>query len=385
MPEQKRASSKSYYSGGTLRIVVILLAAAMLGSGAYFAYKRTRPHPEDSRLNPNTESVPPPGIAPFDPKPLMDKVRARLTSDKIRFAVLGDSKHASTLPAFIKFLEETVNPDFVLGTGDMVAKGGGKEGAGYYELLAKFDADGLVGKSMRTRPWWPAIGNHEVAGAPILPGSRKEGEILSANKRTGIENFKLFYNLENDYYSFTCRNCYFIALPFPQPVGAQIQWLENELKTAVAQKKNIFIFNHVPYYTIGSKGSDDVPNKETELTALFKKYGVLAVFSGHDHGYYRTVRNGIPYFVSAGGGAAIYAAKRLNESLPEDVYYYGIQETYGKKPEDQRYALHKNDGSPDKITSVPDQFLCYVDVNGDNIVCITMSVKGEKWDEIKLK
>ncbi len=368
--------------GSLLKIVVAVLFVGILAGGGYYAYKKTRPHAVDPRINTNVVSVPPPGVAPFDPKPLMDKVRAHLTADKFRFAVLGDSKHAPTLPAFIKYLEETVNPDFVLGTGDMVAKGGGQAGAGYYEMLAKIDAQGEVGKSMRARPWWPAIGNHEVAGNPVSTGSKKEGEQLRVNQQTGIENFKHFYNLDSDYYSFACRNCYFIALPFPQPAGAQMQWLESELKKASEEKKHIFIFNHVAYYTVGGKGADDIPNKETEITALFKKYGVAAVFSGHDHGYYRTVRNGIPYFISAGGGAAIYPGKRLDEAIAGDAYYYGVQESI-ENGQPTKFRLHKSDGS-EKITTVPDQFMCVVDVDGDTINCFTVTVKGEKWDEIQL-
>lgn len=368
-------------AGSPLRRVLITVGLVILAGGGYFAYKKTRPRPVDPRVDPNVDTVPPPGIAPFDPKPLMDKVRARITTDKFRFAVLGDTKHASTLPGFIKFLDETVNPDFVLGTGDMVYSGGGRVGPGYYDLLTK-----EAGQSMRKRPWWPAVGNHEVAGNPVITGSKTELAQLRANQRTGIDNFKLFYNLDSDYYSFTFRNCCFIALPFRQPEDEQIDWLENELQKATEAKKHIIIFNHVPYFTVGAKGADDVPNTETNITALFRKYGVIAVFSGHDHGYYRTIRSGIPYFISAGGGAMVYACKRAREALPGDVYYFGLPETYGSnKIEDHRFILHKGDGTPDKITEVQDQFLCVVDVDGDKIICTTLSVKGEKWDEIKLK
>jgi hypothetical protein len=141
--------------------------------------------------------------------------------------------------------------------------------------------------------------------------------------------------------------------------------------------------NHLLFYTVGSKNTTDVPNKETPVTALFKKYGVTAVFSGHDHGYYRTVRNGIPYFVSAGGGAAIYAGKRIKEALPEDVYYNAVADTYVNGKATQ-YVLHRGTATPDKLTTDPDQFMCVVDVEGDAINCFTVTVKGEKWDEIQL-
>src|SRR5262249_42620868 len=134
-----------------------------------------------------------------------------------------------------------------------------------------------------------------------------------------------------------------------------------------------------------SKGTDDIPNKETELTKLFKKYGVVAVFSGHDHGYYRTVRNGIPYFISAGGGALVYASKRASEATAGDAYYFGKPDTYSSgKPEDRRFVLHRSDGT-EKITATQDLFLIVVDVDGDKIVAKAMSTKDELWDEYRLK
>lgn len=328
----------------------------------------------------NVASVPPPGIAPFDPRVLMEALKTRITTDKFRFAVLGDSKNAKTLPGLLKYLDETINPDFVLTTGDMVPSGGGKVGAGYYEILTK-DA----GPAMRKRPWWPAIGNHELAGNPITgkDALKDDSEQLRKNQSTGIENFKTFYHLDSDSYGFEFRNCYFIALPFKHPAGKQLDWLEDELKNASESKKHIIVFDHTPFYTVGAKSVGEVPNTETPVTALFKKYGVNAVFSGHDHGYYRTVRSGIPYFISAGGGAPIYPALRIKDALPEDVYYFGVAETFQKGAKSPKFVLHKADGT-DTITEKPTQFLCVVDVDSDKISCSAYSVNGDKWDVIVL-
>jgi hypothetical protein len=289
----------------------------------------------------NVTSVPPPGIAPFDPKPLMEKVNERLTTDTFRFAVLGDAKHATTLPALLKYLDETIKPDFVLTTGDMVSSGGGKVGPGYYEMLTK-----EIGPEMRKRPWWPAIGNHELSGGAITGRDAlvDDSEQLRKNQASGAENFKKFYNLDNEFFSFTCRNCYFIALPFRYPTGKHAEWLEAELKKAAEAKKHVIVFNHAPFFTVGAKTPKEIPNKET----------------------------------------AIYPGLRMKEVLPEDAYYVGVPATYEKGGKEKRYVLHKSDGSPDKITDVADQFMCVVDVNGDKISCFTVTTKGEKWDEIIL-
>lgn len=329
----------------------------------------------------NVASVPPPGVAAFDPKPLQDKVNERLTTDKFRFVVLGDAKHAKTLPALLKYLDETIKPDFVLTTGDMVSSGGGKVGPGYYEMLSS-----EIGVDMRKRPWWPAIGNHELSGGAITGKDAlvDDSEKLRLNQASGAENFKKFYNLESEFYSFTCRNCTFIALPFRYPTGKHIEWVEAELEKATEAKKHIIVFNHAPFFTIAAKAAKEIPNTETAVTALFQKYHVNAVFSGHDHSFYRTVRTGIPYFTSAGGGAPIYPGLRIKEALPEDAYYAGVPATYENGGKDKRYVLHKSDGSADSIRDVSDQFMNVIDVDGDKITCITVTAKGEKWDEIQL-
>ena len=282
--------------------------------------------------------VPPEGIAPYDPKPLMDALEQRTTEDKYRFVVLGDSKHASTFPALLQYMDTKINPDFVLSTGDMVQAGGGSIGAGYYE---KFSME--AGDQLRKRPWWPAIANHELAGDPIT-GREATKEIKDSPKAqhnavTGLAHFKQFYNLEKEYYSFTFRNAGFIALPFPNS-SINMAWLEGELKEFSDVGKLIFVFDHTPFYTIGSKTREEVPNQENAITRLFDKYHVAAVFSGHDHSYYRTIRNGIPYVVSAGAGAQLYAGHRVNEAKPDDAYYTVQANTFGTGHENHAFCTY---------------------------------------------
>src|SRR6185436_15319562 len=48
------------------------------------------------------------------------------------------------------------------------------------------------------------------------------------------------------------------------------------------------------------------PQLREMWTPIFEKYGVDAVFSGHDHCYQRAEHNGIRYLVAGGGGAPLY-------------------------------------------------------------------------------
>lgn len=82
----------------------------------------------------------------------------------------------------------------------------------------------------------------------------------------------------------------------------QLKWLVRELKRA-RKCRYTFVFLHCPVIleTIGEEnGYFNFPKgKRAEYIALFKKYGVAAVFAGHTHMEYNTQAEGIR-FVTAG-------------------------------------------------------------------------------------
>src|SRR5215510_8123198 len=81
---------------------------------------------------------------------------------------------------------------------------------------------------------------------------------------------------------------------------AQIGWLEQQLKGSTARWKLAVL--HHPLYSSGKKHGSDL-NLRRKLEPLFVRYGVNAVFSGHDHIYERTKpQQGIHYFVTGAGG-----------------------------------------------------------------------------------
>jgi hypothetical protein len=82
--------------------------------------------------------------------------------------------------------------------------------------------------------------------------------------------------------------------------AAQIGWVEQQLKGSTARWKLAVL--HHPLYSSGKKHGSDL-NLRRKLEPLFVRYGVNAVFSGHDHIYERTVpQQGIHYFVTGAGG-----------------------------------------------------------------------------------
>jgi calcineurin-like phosphoesterase family protein len=101
------------------------------------------------------------------------------------------------------------------------------------------------------------------------------------------------------YYSFKKGNVRFFALDSNYMDPVQLAWLEAELKNSGSDWK-IAYFHH-PLYSSGMHGSQT--DLRVILVPLFLKYGVDAVFSGHEHFYQRIKpQDGIYYFVSGAAG-----------------------------------------------------------------------------------
>jgi hypothetical protein len=301
---------------------------------------------------------------PFDPRALMAAVKERAGNGPFRFAVFGDSKNNPPFWGLLRFVDRQ-KPDFVLTTGDLVDRGGGGQGAREYDTLA---AKG--GWFMRKYPTWPVAGNHELSGG-------------SADAST---NFERFFGISPGRYAFACGRAKFIALEWPTPAregssadGGTEAWLERELSSA--GEGPIFIFLHNLFYTVGSKTGPQ--NRPTALTRLFTRHRVTAVFQGHDHGYYRTRRDGVWYVTSAGAGAPIYNLNRLDAALPDDIYY-------GRAPAGQStapigdYWLHGPDRR-NRVYPAPQTFAVFVTVDGNKVTARTVASDGEEWDRFTLR
>lgn len=294
---------------------------------------------------------------PYSPYPKMEVLKNSKKGNQlpVHFLVFGDSKGSIHFPDVLK-RADSLKPDFCITTADLVNKGAGSSGVKDYTLL-----DSMGGWFMRKYPMWPTVGNHEEAGGD-----------------NGIENFTNFFGMEKAMYSFEYGNAKFIALPWPKikSDSIKLQWLENELETA--KGKHIFIYKHRPHYTVGRKSYSDVEGKETATTKLYDKYKVKAVFSGHDHIYYRTKRNSTYYIISAGAGATIYALQREKDTIEGDVFY-------GKRTDDKNgempYKFVTADGT---ITDLPNAMFYVLSVKIDNdIVSIEMidAKTGKIWDK----
>jgi hypothetical protein len=136
---------------------------------------------------------------------------------------------------------------------------------------------------LRTRPLWPARGNHETVGATYfgiftLPAAGEAGGLPSGTEA---------------YYSFDWGNVHFVCLDsFASDRsigGAMWTWLRADL-AATAQEWRIAFWHHPPY----SKGSHDsdveagLAQMRTNFLPLLEDGGVDLVLTGHSHSYERS-------------------------------------------------------------------------------------------------
>ena len=102
------------------------------------------------------------------------------------------------------------------------------------------------------------------------------------------------------YYTYTKKNVRFFVLDSDYIDPKQLDWVTAELKKSTDEWK-IAYFHHPLYSSAGRHGSET--DLRLVLEPLFVKYGVNAVFSGHDHIYERVKpQKGIYYFVSGAAG-----------------------------------------------------------------------------------
>ncbi len=222
------------------------------------------------------------------------------------FVVFGDSRtNVGSHRRVVERIRREV-PDFILGTGDMV-----DDGARDMDWQIFFDVESeLLGENVL----FPSIGNHDRQG----------------RGRTA-DNYRKYFSLpENSpdperYYAFTYGNARFLILDsnaYSFALTDQTAWIERQLGEARLDREiaHIFVSMHHPPFSISLHGG------QTELrdawTPLFERYGVAAVFSGHDHCYSRSQSNGVHYIVSGGGGAPLYPRSRKPSKIDVDSHRY---------------------------------------------------------------
>jgi acid phosphatase type 7 len=206
------------------------------------------------------------------------------------FIVLGDSRSsAESHRRVIERVSQEV-PDFILGTGDMVDDGVKQEQwQTFFDVERELLADNV---------YFPSVGNHDRQG----------------RGRTA-DTYRSYFSVPDNggdserYYAFGYANARILVLDSNAhsfSLTGQTAWIDRELSAARQDPhiRHIFVVMHHPPFSISMHGGQR--DLRERWTPLFEKYGVSAVFSGHDHVYERAEKNGVRYFVSGGAGAPLY-------------------------------------------------------------------------------
>ena len=211
--------------------------------------------------------------------------------DSVKFAIIGDSGTGSS--AQYKVAEQLIASrakfpyEFVLMMGDNLYSGSGQKD---YQKKFEVPYKPLLDAGVK---FYATLGNHDNANEKFYKPFNMNGERFYTFKpKPGVRIFAL----DSNYMDKT-----------------QLDWLEKELAASGSDWKIAF-FHHPLYSSGGTHGSDT--KLREQLEPLFLKYGVDAVFSGHEHFYERIKpQKGIYYFISGGAGKA--AQRRRREDRPD--------------------------------------------------------------------
>ena len=196
----------------------------------------------------------------------------------LKFAIIGDSGTGDTpqyeiatqmIAARAKFPYE-----FVIMLGDNLYYGSGQKD---YQKKFEQPYKPLLDSGMK---FYATLGNHDNTNEKFYKPFNMNGErFYTFRPKPGVR----FFSLDSNYMD-----------------KSQTDWLEKELAASGSDWKIAF-FHHPLYSSGGTHGSDT--KLRDQLEPLFLKYGVDAVFSGHEHFYERIKpQKGIYYFVSGGAG-----------------------------------------------------------------------------------
>lgn len=208
-----------------------------------------------------------------------------------QFAIVSDRTGGRRPGVFSRAVEKInlLQPEFVISVGDLIE--------GYSEDPGAWALEWSEFESKLTRfqmPFFFCPGNHDIANLPMSKEwHRKFGR---------------------SYYDFRYQDCLFVVLNTEEEpkkdreyffTATQRAWLKQVLEN----NKDVrwtFVFMHKPVWSI-TKHKDPADNStslgwdEIEASLQGRKH---TVFSGHNHVYAKSVRNGMDYYILATTGGA---------------------------------------------------------------------------------
>ena len=224
------------------------------------------------------------------------------------FIAYGDTRN-DTMPHAVSSLHDNMidlylahNPELILHTGDLALLGGN------WTQLLEFNAS-MADVWDSGVPFYSAPGNHET----YIGGWVEDHSFTNYTQYVHYEDVAAACGGTELYFSFDYGGVHFVILNTEDSwVGdvfqcstEQITWLQTDLAN-VEDDTFLVVAFHRPAYSVREARPDRWAEARTirdEFHSLFLQHDVDLVLTGHDHHYYRTVRDGIYYVVTGGGGA----------------------------------------------------------------------------------
>ena len=206
------------------------------------------------------------------------EIKLPLQQNSVRFAVIGDSgtgdREQYEIAQEMEKYRQAVKFDFVIMLGDNIYGSHSPQ-----DFARKFEQPykPLLDAGVK---FYASLGNHDDPNDESL--------------------YKPFNMGGRRYYAFRKDDVAFFALDSNYMDPKQLDWLDQNLKSSQGTWKICFF--HHPLYNDGRHHGPDV-DLRSQLLPLFQRYGVNAVFSGHEHVYERMKpENNIYYFVLGNSG-----------------------------------------------------------------------------------
>jgi hypothetical protein len=215
-----------------------------------------------------------------------------LKEGSVRFMVVGDTGTGSEkqyeLGAVMLRYWQAFPFEFALMMGDNLY---GSENAVDYKKKFEDVYRPLLDRKVK---FYATLGNHDESNERFYENFNMNGEEYYNFKKGDVS----FYSLNSNYMD-----------------KKQLKWLEEKLAADTSDWKILFC-HHPPYSSGGKHGSDKGLREVIE--PLMLKYGVNALFAGHEHFYERIKpQKGVYYFISGAGGKLRDGDVKENSPLTE--------------------------------------------------------------------
>ncbi len=202
---------------------------------------------------------------------------ARPPLPQLDFAAYGDCRSDHSVHGRICASILETRAKFVLVSGDLVDYGDDPDD---WRIFRE------VTKELRAKTaYWSAPGNHDT--------SRDR-------------HFEKEFGLERSYYErqFGDVHAFFLDSNWYFAEEEQLKWFQEAAAASDARHK-VAVFHHPPY-SIGGYGDFENLRVRERLHPILVRLKFCAAFCGHHHAFYTTLRDGVRYVVTAGGGAVLY-------------------------------------------------------------------------------